>query len=413
MNKLLPARALFYAVIVSIFVAMITSAMLLSSYHQHMLLGNYQIQERLVDNCQSGIELVLGAKSTTIPKINLDLFFEEKDSVRLEQKAWGLLDIAIVKSWSRGLYRDSIVKTFFVGKEVPNYALSLSEGTSPLYVCGETRVIGHTFLPRKGVEKGAFNVVQGKLYTGQKLIYGETALVKPTDMNPYKARFENLRALQSLNANVDLEQDSIVQPFNKETFILKGERFNTANLMLKGNLIVIANERIEVAANSVLEDVLLVAPEIVIQAGFQGSLQVFAWDSLIVETNVFLDYPSVLSLIPYEESTNFSPEIIFKEGAEMIGTLMVPSFSYNTYKSKVRIEPTAKITGQVWVNGVLEHKGIVHGNVFCTEFLLKTPAGVYENYLLDAIIDRTLLPKSYLTPSILGENNYKQILKYL
>jgi hypothetical protein len=414
MNKSLPARALFYAVIVSVFVAMISGAMLLSSYHQHMLLGYYQTQERLIDNCQSGVELILGAKATVIPKMTLDLFQEEKDSVRLEQKAWGLLDVATVKSWSgQGMYRDSIVKTFLVGKEAPNYALKLSEGTSPLYVCGTTRVVGTAFLPREGVERGAFNVAQGNPYTGDRLIYGKKELVKPTDMNIYKERFEDLRALHNLRGNISLEQDSILQPFNQPTIILEGGRFNTTGLVLKGNVIVVASERIEVSANSVLEDVLLVAPEIIIESGFQGTLQAFAWDSLVVETGVFLDFPSVLSLLPYEDQTNFSPEIVLQEGAEMIGTLMVPSFRYNTYKSKVTIEPTAKITGQVFVKGVLQHKGIVWGNVFCTEFLLQTPAGVYENYLLDATINRSLLPKAYLTPSILGAKDYKQVLKYL
>jgi hypothetical protein len=414
MNKSLPARALFYAIIVSVFVAMISGAMLLSSYHQHLLLGYYQMQEGLIDNCQSGVELVLGAKATVIPKMTLDLFQQEKDSVRLEQKAWGLLEVATVKSWSgQGMYRDSLIKTFLVGKEAPNYALRLSEGTSPLYVCGTTRVVGTTFLPREGVERGAFNIVQGSPYTGDKLIYGKTELVKPTDMNIYKERFDDLRALQSLRGNISLEQDSILQPFNQPTLILEGGRFNTTGLVLKGNVIIVANERIEVSENSVLEDVLLVAPEIVIKAGFQGTVQAFAWDSLVVETGVFLDFPSVLCLLPYEERTDFSPEIVLQEGAEMIGTLMVPSFRYNTYKSKVTIEPTAKITGQVFVKGVLQHKGIVLGSVFCTEFLLQRPAGVYENYLLDAIIDRSLLPNAYLTPSILGEKDYKQVLKYL
>lgn len=414
MNKSLPARALFYAVIVSVLVAMISGAMLLSSYHQHLLLGYYRTQDRLIDNCQSGVELILGAKSTVIPKMTLDLFQEEKDSLRLGQKTWGLLEVATVKSWSgQGMYGDSLVKTFLVGKEAPNYALRLSEGTSPLYVCGTTKVVGTTFLPREGVERGAFNVAQGSPYTGDKLIYGKTELVKPTDMNIYKERFDDLRALQNLRGNISLEQDSILQPFNQPTIILEGRRFNTTGLVLKGNVIIVASEGIEVSANSVLEDVLLVAPKIVIEAGFQGTLQAFAWDSLVVETGVFLDFPSVLCLLPYEERTNFSPEIVLQEDSEMIGTLMVPRFRYNTYKSKVTIEPTAKITGQVFVKGVLQHKGIVWGSVFCTEFLLQTPAGVYENYLLDAIIDRSLLPSAYLTPSILGKKDYKQVLKYL
>lgn len=414
MNSQLPARALFYAVIVSVFVAMLSAAILLSSYHQHLLLGYYQNQERLMDNCQSGVELLLGTSAPLIPAMTLDLFQKHRDSVRLEQKAWGLLDVGMVKSWSgAGMYEDSVVTTFLLGKTTPNYALSLSEGTAPLYVCGNTRIVGKAFLPTEGVERGYFHVVQGKPYTGEKLIYGKKEIVRPTDMAVLKERFEDLEALKYKNATINLEADSVVQAFNQPTLILGGDNFDTQNLTLKGNVMVIANNRIDVSPHSILEDVILLAPEIRIQSGFQGSLQAFAWDSLLVETGVFLDVPSVLSLLPYSNKTTFSPELIVEEGVEMFGTILVPSFQYNSYKSKVTIAPMTTITGQVWVNGVLQHKGTVYGSVFCDEFLLKTPAGVYENYLLDAVIDRTLLPTYYLTPSVLGEQENKHILKYL
>lgn len=414
MNKSLPARALFYAVIVSIFVAMISAAILLSSYHQHMLVSQHQKQRQLMDNCQSGIELLLATSTAPTSPLQVDLFQQGKDSVWLEQRPWGLLEVALVKSWAgQGWYRDSVQQIFFLGKELPPYALKLSEGNAPLYVCGNTKITGDAFLPTEGVKRGYFNAVRGKPYTGEKLIYGEKKVVQYTNMNFLKEHFASLALLKNASPNTPLQGDSILQTFDKPTLVAGGEDWTTGNIVAKGNVLLIAYEHLQVSTQSILEDVILIAPQITIEAGFQGSIQAFAWDSLVVEEGVNLTFPSVLSLLPPEQAPTTSPELIIGEQVEVYGTILVPSFQYYKYKARVSIAPTSTIVGQVWVNGFLEQKGKVHGTVFCDKFLLTTPAGVYENYLLDAIINRTQVPEFYLTPPILGEKKKQEILKYL
>lgn len=414
MKKTLPARALFYAVIVSIFVALISAAILLSSYQQHLLVGHYQKQEQLLHNCQSGIELLLGASAAPASKVTLDLFQEGKDSISLEQKPWGLLEVALVKSWAgQGINKDSLLKIFFLGKELPPYALKLSEGNAPLYVCGNTKITGNAFLPTEGVKRGYFHAVRGKPYTGEKLIYGEKKAVQYTSKDFLKNRFSILEDLSQTPANFALEGDSILQTFDKTTLVVRGEDWHTGNVVAKGNVVFLAQQHLQVSAQSVLEDVILIAPQITIEAGFQGSVQAFAWDSLVVEEGAKLAFPSVLSLLPPQQAPTFSPELIVGEEVELYGTILVPSFQYHQYKSKVSLAATSTTVGQVWVNGFLEQRGQVYGTVFCDKFLLTTPAGVYENYLLDAIINRTQVPAFYLTPSLLGEQKEQQLLKYL
>lgn len=414
MNNLLPARALFYAVIVSIFVAMISAAILLSSYHQHMLVSQHQKQRQLMDNCQSGIELLLAASTAPAVPLQLDLFQQGKDSVWLEQKPWGLLEVALVKSWAgQGMYRDSVQQVFFLGKEMPPYALKLSEGNAPLYVCGNTKITGDAFLPTEGVKRGYFHAVRGKPYTGEKLIYGEKKVVQYTDKSFLKEKFAYLAALKNAPTNAVLQGDSILQTFAQPTLVVGATDWATGNLVAKGNVLLIAREHLQVSAQSILEDVILMAPQITIEAGFQGSIQAFAWDSLVVQEGVSLAFPSVLSLLPPEQAPTTSPELVIGEQVEVYGTVLVPSFQYYKYKARVSVAPNSTLVGQVWVNGFLEQKGKVYGTVFCDKFLLTTPAGVYENYLLDAIINRTQVPEFYLTPSILGEQNKQEILKYL
>ncbi|MEO1437949.1 MAG: hypothetical protein AAFV80_20575 [Bacteroidota bacterium] len=85
------------------------------------------------------------------------------------------------------------------------------------------------------------------------------------------------------------------------------------NVNWKGKILVIAQNSIVVEANAHLEQVILIAPSIQFKKGFQGSIQAYASDQLIVEEEVQLHYPSILGFIDKnpEEKGQFS---IFRKG---------------------------------------------------------------------------------------------------
>jgi len=406
---MLPARALFYAVLGALLVALMCGVMLLSSYQQHLLFGYYTKQKRLLHNCQSGVNLILGSDATQIPKTTLDLFQQKKDSVVVEQKPWGVLDVAFVKSWAGySFQRDSVCRSFFIGRNPVKFALQLSEGTSPLSVCGNTKIVGDVYLPQEGVESGFIN---GRPFQGQQLIDGKVNTVKFIEKEFLKSRFDKLANFNQIEGGGVMEIDSLIHSFGQETKILKASKWNTAGMYLKGNILLIANNEIRVSRSSYLEDVLLIASEITIESGFIGTIQAFATESLITENDVLLDYPSLLGLLPQKHGVESSPQLRLGRSSELTGAIVVPSFSYQKYKPLTTIETDAIVNGQVWVNGQLQHKGIVKGMISCDEFFLQTTAAVYENYLLDAVIDRSQLSPYYLSPFILGEAGSKQVLK--
>lgn len=410
MNKL-EARALFYAIMVAFFVAVISGIMLLNSYHQHVLFNHYTTQQKLLHNCESGVQLLLGAGKEQIPSTVLDLYEKGTDSVRIIQQPWGLLDVAFVESWSsQGIFNDTIRRSFFIGKKPPAYALTLSEGTDALALCGHTQLVGDIFVPREGVERGFIN---GKPYQGNKLVDGKISITKSIDNSYLKPRFEQLMALQKRAATETIERDTIEHSFGKPTLVLRAPTFYTAGLSLKGNIIIIADSLLTIAANSILDDVIVMGTTIRIEQGFQGTVQAFARDSLIVENDVVLAYPSMLSLLPTLTTEDFAPWIELQDGCVQTGAIVVPMFKYREQQPKVHLHPKATVEGQVWVNGLFQHDGTVYGSVFCESFLLKTAAAVYENYLLDAIINRKALSPYYLAPPILGKPSKRGILKLL
>lgn len=414
MTKRLSARALFYAILVSILVALMTSAMLLGSYQQHQLMGRYASEERLIDNCQSGMALMMSTGVEVVAPQWLELFGNGRDSVWVQQAPWGLLDVLAVKSWRHGGgYADSVVQTALVGKAPPKYALQLAESTKPLQLYGKTRLVGDAYLPRAGVERGYANIGQGTPYEGDQLVYGERRPVQPQSLSALQTRFATLDSLLQAPATVLLESDSLIQPFHQPTAVLQADWFQTEGLVLKGHVLVIASERIEVQAASILEDVVLMAPYIRIESGFRGTVQAFAWDSLVVEPQVELAFPSVLSLLPRVPEGLQGPHLTIGPESQITGSIVVPRFQYTPQASRVILPPNAQVIGQVWVTGIFDHQGTVWGSVACQEFLLKTPKGLYPNCLLDAIIDRSKLPEVYLGPSVLSEATSKQVLKYL
>ena len=403
---MVPARALFYAILVSLLVALIIGVMLLASSNQHQLVNHYDNQTRLLYNCQSGIELLMANKKDSLPPTIIDLYQEAKDSVLLIQKKWGVLDVGFVSSW---LGRDSIERSFLIGKSPPDYALQLSEGTSPLQVCGDTKIIGTAYLPTEGVERGTIN---GKYYEHDEMIFGKVKLVENLNQDFLNSRFFYLENLSTQINSTETFSDTIIHSFGKPSKVLVADYWNTANWYLKDNIILVAQNKIVVSSDAILQDIILIAPVIEIQQGFAGSIQAFASDSLVVAQDVHLSYPSILGLLP-NQNIQISPRLTINNNSLVEGAIIVPSFVYQEYEPIVTIEQQAQVKGQVWVNGQLQHKGTILGSVFCKNFLLQTASAVYENYLLDATIDRSNLSSNFLIPAIFNVDKPKAIIKRL
>ena len=71
------------------------------------------------------------------------------------------------------------------------------------------------------------------------------------------------------------------------------------------------------------------------------------------------------------------------------------------------------IKGQLFVNGTIDLKGSIHGNVTTKSFTLRTAASIYDNHLLNATIDATKLSTYYLNPLFFKGTKPNKIVKWL
>ncbi|MFH6996253.1 hypothetical protein ACHRWY_27650, partial [Flavobacterium sp. FlaQc-48] len=92
------------------------------------------------------------------------------------------------------------------------------------------------------------------------------------------------------------------------------------NLIFKGNFILRSEDSIRVKKNTVLEDVILIAPKITFEEGFKGTVQAFASKGIELEEKVTLKYPSVICV--YNESPDES-KIKIKKGCYITGAVVL------------------------------------------------------------------------------------------
>lgn len=415
LKKKLEASALFYALIVAVLMALVSTAMISTAYYHRLIINQGYVQEKLIRNAASAWTLILLDKRDDIPTTTMDLYKRQTDSVQITKKRWGLFEIAISQAFQQSIKgREQITKIGLLGvppDKVDQAALYLQDNRKPLSVSGQTQIIGDAFLPKAGV-KSAY--VNQQAYEGTALIYGDQLrsqrilpAIESETVQYHQAQFKH----SSKSSFYDLG-DSTEQSFLAETRYYRDKIIRIDEQYIKGNICLIADSLIYVGRNTVVEDVLLYAPVIVIEAGFVGQLQAFAQRKITVGSYADLQYPSVMALLK-PSSTYTSPHIDVQEHAHIHGLVLSYQQKNDNYPPLVNIAKEALIKGQLFIHGTLDLKGTVHGHVTCSNFLLKTSSTTYDNHLFDATINVEQRHSFYLSPIFKTKKGKRKVVKWL
>ena len=279
-------------------------------------------------------------------------------------------------------------------------SLYLADNNRALSLCGETLIKGLCYLPRQGPKRA---YIEGKSFVGTQLIHGG---IKQSDRQLPKGQTELLEKIEDYMNGRFFRDDSVVdfQTFPKKqlqhSFFKKSLLLYSINPIYlrdckySGNIIIASLRSIDVDSLSQLEGVMLFAPKITIRGGFTGSLQAFAEDTLYVNKEAHLQYPSALGLI----NSNVTSHAFIQLGEKAQVKGMVFSSTRETRRSNkanIFIHKDAVITGQAYCNGKIEMKGKVYGSLYVHTFVLNTPSSAYENHLLDVEINADKLPPQF------------------
>jgi hypothetical protein len=410
--KKIQSTAMYYALFLSVIFALLLGGFILFSGFNQNFAMQMDVEETLMDNANSGIAYAQAnyrELQNNVP-IELRLFGEGIDSVQLTKKNWG----AFIVIESTAIHKNKrSTKLALLGasstKKQPN--LYIPDNGKPISICGETRIEGQCFLPKTGLKRA---YIDGKNYQGERLIFG-TVAESEKQLPPVQTSF--FEAIEVLGGNVqewDQDVDSLSVSFGDEAVHLVADGFmNLSKKVIRGQLLLEAKDSIFVGKDTQLENAILKSKIVYIEAGFSGTVQIFATEKIILEDFVLLKYPSVLGMVETEFPTLTAMTMEIGEKSQVIGSVFLISKSPNfRLLPALSIATSAEVDGLVYCEGKTQLKGIIKGSLFTEKLFLKTASSAYENHLLDAqILDQ--LPERFIAANLLEETTLLKRIAWL
>lgn len=324
-------------------------------------------------------------------------------SCEIASTSWGLLPLLKQKVFFK---KDTLIKNIFAGiRNQTRPALYKADHGNSLKISGTSKINGDVFIPNARVERAT---ILGNQSINNPQLLGDINKSKQQLPDIIDTNFKFPKIYTTMNLE-DLKSDKeIVNSFSKPTIVISGDtQQKLGNISLKGNIILITESYIELSANSVLEDIIIISPQVKIKTGFRGSIQVYASKSIFVGQSVELKYPSNLIL---NSSSSIQDNITISKKSKIYGNIILNSnTAVNKEYGSIAIEDEVFICGSLYCKGQLQLKGVFLGSVYTDYILYKTKYSEYTDVLLNVTINATGLGSDFVSIPLL-KNNRRQLL---
>lgn len=198
----------------------------------------------------------------------------------------------------------------------------------------------------------------------------------------------------------ELERPKVSCSFFEKTLLISSwDALTLEEVDMQGNILVHSDSSIFVSRNVLLEDVILLAPKIIIEDGVIGSFQAFASKTIEVGSNCKLNYPSSLVVIDSAKPDNKnieSGQIRINNNSQVKGVIAyLTNRTESNNKAQIYIDENATVTGEVYAEMNLELKGTVFGMVITRGFVASHNGASYQNHVFNGQIIENKLPEQY------------------
>lgn len=313
----------------------------------------------------------------------LPLYPEDKTStIQYNRFSWGLYECLCLNLTERGF-----ASARLLGKRVEcnkQAALWACDQEMALSLAGKSTIKGALFVPMNGLN---YVTIGNEPFTGKHVEESNIAIAQkraPDIDSTYLKRMEAL-SLQK-DAQFLPEKPRAYYQFDKEEVHYRiGE--NILEEALRGHLVLHADETV-ISASTTLQDVILLARKVTIKNGFRGTLQILATDSVIIEDNVRLEYPSGICLKGDSTKTYLTiGETSVLKGYAIVFGRTDTNFSF-AVNENYHQAATATVFGLLYVDGVSVLKGNISGAVYLKRCYYVPENGLYSNTLYNTKIYR-------------------------
>lgn len=410
----LRAGALYLVLVIGLVISSVIASVLLMGYQRSHILSMHSKVTRLERNAASGIVYLMAQRGEKAISFELDLYGTGEDSVNLSLRPWGIFNVAVAQAHASSY---KVQKAAMLGSDLDSLrevALYLADEDRPLRIAENVAIIGKCFLPRLGFKRVAdLSRASENLESMQKASQSTIALPENFNAILNRAKYyfnseTNFVARPATLTEGSTGGSTIKNSFNEEAIIIKSSKALWLNeIKIEGQVIVLSGTSVHISSTALLNDVIVVAPYIEVEAGFRGALQLFAQDSITVAPNCQLNYPSAICVA----NTTQGGYVYINKGSKITGQVFIGGGISGGQYHQLLLE--GEVEGQVFVDGRIEHKGQINGGIFCRRLILRTTSVLEDNYLKDAIINVKGMSKFYLADVVSSSNSRKGIVKWL
>jgi hypothetical protein len=406
----LNAGALLYSIAISLVVFIMCSILILLKYLSMSLFNDVQNQEHALTNFNSIIELMESGKFTSQKnKISIDLFGEKKDSIFIEFQEWGIYDIAKIES---KYINKEVTKIVLLGDRCFSKRPSIyyvNKGHD-LFITGKSLISGDCWVPN-GLIKTTF--IKGISFIGNKPIEGSSnfsaeSLPDPSTRITKFVPFQTNISTDSIVFYENSTEQTIRNSFRNRCLILFSKKaIKLDKRILKGNIKVVSEKEISVDQSSILNDLILEAPNIKIGSNFFGNIQCYATDSIILLNNVVLEFPSSLIVNGTQRSN-----IKLNSDCQVRGSIVLIS---NEDKNNciLNLDSNTLIVGDIYCQGKIELRSKVIGSILTNGLVYRIGSSIFENVIVNSTINSISLPSQFVDGSLIDGEFPKGVIKCL
>ncbi|MBN1115642.1 MAG: hypothetical protein JXA77_00435 [Bacteroidales bacterium] len=411
LNKTINGKSLYLVVFLSFIILVLLWMFLTQSMYARVEAQQYVQLKHIVDRNNNLIYKLLNGSENQTDSID-DLIKTQKVI-----EDWGAFKVVNIKSDWKSI---SYTKTALAGNYIfqdDTVGLFLADKEKAISVSGQTKIYGTCFIPSMGIKS---IYVDGSPYRNDRLLYGEKRTSKKnlpelsSDLLNWinKSYGGDFGINDSIINKNHLFKDNIIRSYrDKALVIFDKDKLVLRDVYLKGKIIVQSDSLIIIRKSSVLEGIIVVSPKIIVEKGFEGNLQLFASDSILIESDVKLNYPSFVSVHSEKSKKGFC--YIDENSRVEGGVLCAADVESGSKSAELFLAENSTVCGIVYCQGSISMNGNVLGSVYTNQFHLKTRKGYYENVLNDAEINPLKLTPTFLVPKILESKTEWGVLEWL
>ncbi|MGP1994243.1 hypothetical protein D9V96_020350 [Zobellia laminariae] len=412
------AGSLQFVLFIGAIIAVLLMMFVLIAHTQNLFNKKTVLIVDLVQAANFGIDSSLNQQIPTDNNTELLYQLDKPISIKTQKEYWGIFE-EITSTAVHG--KLNFTKTALVGSngyELP--ALYLRDKQRPLILAGNTRITGDAYLPEQGIRMGN---ISGNSYAHNQLLYGEKRKSKGELPRINSTILKQIKQLAT-NGYLDREQEISLKKglvfknsFESPTVFVNERVIYLEDVLLSGNIVISASDKIIVEPSSQLRDVVLIAPEILVKDGVKGNFQAIATKNIYIGRNCNLSYPSalVVSNLFYNSNKNTESDakIVVSSFSKIKGVLVyLTNNDKQSNAPAIKIDKNAIIHGEIYCEKNLELKGSVFGNVTTDAFIALENGSIYQNHIYNGVINRNSLTNEY--GGLLNEfNPSKKVLKWL